>query len=309
MFVGVDHVGIGVGDLEAAVAFYGRIGFAEVLLEYEGPVPGTEVFTGADPRRVRMAMVASSTPTPVGPGRLKLVEVTDGAGPPPAPPGQAWGEVGVCEICLHARNVPAVHERLVAEAGAISLMEPLSGAVRPYDVSLDISYVADPWGGKIELIEWTGLWKSLPGEPRAEGVNHVAFGVADMEATRAFYAGLGFRELFFESTEFFEPMAPWYERQLPEQHMIMLLSPQGAGIEPCRLTPPGPDCRGEWGHLGPMEFAVGVTNLERACDELARRGVELLGQAQRLASGSGELRYVYLRDPDGLYVSLVEPRY
>ena len=188
-------------------------------------------------------------------------------------------------------------------------MEPQDGTVEPHDVSLDIAYVADPWGGKLEMIEWTGLWKSLPGEPRAEGVNHVAFGVADLDASRAFYAPLGFDEMLFESTEFFEPMAPWYDRELPEQHMIMMLSAQGAGIEPCRLTPLGPDCRGEWAHLGPMEFAIGVSNLERACDYVRSIGVELLGEPQRVDVGTGEWGYAYLRDPDGLYVSLVEPRY
>ena len=58
-----------------------------------------------------------------------------------------------------------------------------------------------------------------------------------------------------------------------------------------------------------MEFAVGVSNLERAFDHLGRAGVELLGEPQSVDVGSGEWRYAYLVDPDGLYVSLVEPRY
>jgi catechol 2,3-dioxygenase-like lactoylglutathione lyase family enzyme len=253
-------------------------------------------------------MLSNPGATPIGPGRVKLVQVLDGDGPPPVPAGQGWGEVGVCEICLHVRDVYAVHDRLV-EAGATSLMAPLEGSVMPHDVSLDIGYVADPWGGKLELIEWTGLWKSLPGDPRAEGVNHVAFGVADIDASRRFYETLGFGEMLFESTEFFEPMAPWYHRELPDQHMVMMLSPQGGGIEPCKLTPLGPDCRGEWGHLGPMEFAVGASNLERACDHLRRTGIELLGEPHSVDVGTGEWRYAHVADPDGLYVSLVEPRY
>lgn len=308
LFSGVDHVGVGVGDMDEAISFYGRVGFSDVLFDWTGDVPGTDVFDAGRPRRARIAMLSNPQATPVGPGRVKLVQVLDGDGPPPAPPGQGWGELGVCELCLHVRDVHAVHARLVA-AGATSLMAPLAGSVMPYDVSLDIGYVADPWGGKLELIEWTGLWTSLPGEPRAEGVNHVAFGVSDLDASRSFYETLGFGEMLFESTEFFEPMAPWYDRELPDQHMVMMLSAQGAGIEPCRLTPLGPDCRGEWGHLGPMEFAVGVSNLERACDRLREAGVELLGEPHRVDVGTGEWRYAYLADPDGLYVSLVEPRY
>jgi catechol 2,3-dioxygenase-like lactoylglutathione lyase family enzyme len=239
---------------------------------------------------------------------VKLVQVLDGDGPPPMPTGGGWGELGICEICLHARGVDGVHRQLVA-AGARSLMEPLDGSTPPNDVSLDIAYVADPWDGKLELIEWTGLWRSLPGVPRAEGVNHVAFGVRDMAATRAFYERLGFTEMLFESTEFFDPMEPWYPGKPPDQHMVMLMAPQGAGIEPVVLDPPGPDLRGEWGHLGPFEFAIGVGSLERGIERLRELGVELKGGPATLDVGTGEWRYAYFRDPDDLYVSLVEARY
>ena len=308
MFNGVDHIGVGVGDLDAAIRFYGGVGFSNVLFDYTGEMPGTESFS-RERRRARVAMLANPHASPIGPGRLKLVQLLDGDGPAPAPPGQAWGELGVCEICLHVRGVAAVHDRLVGALGGRSLMAPLSGAVAPHDVSLDIAYVADPWGGKIELIEWTGLWHALPGAARAEGVNHVAFGVSDLERSRRFYAQLGFTEMLFESTEFFEPMAPWYERELPAQHMIMTMSAQGAGIEPCRLTPLGPDCRGEWGHLGPMEFAIGVSNLQRAVGVLQARGVPLLGEPHTVEVGSGQWCYAYFAEPDGNFVSLVEARY
>jgi catechol 2,3-dioxygenase-like lactoylglutathione lyase family enzyme len=313
VFRGVDHIGIGVGDVDEAIAFYGRhVGFDDVRFDWSGAVPGLEAVAGRTPQ-ARIAMLASSAATPVGPGRIKLVQVLDGDGPPAPPAGQAWGEVGVCEVCLHVRGVEGVHRSLVA-AGCEELMPPMSAAVVPHDVSLDISYVADPWGTKIEMIEWTGLWRSLPGEPRAEGVNHVAFGVADMARTRAFYERLGFTQLLFESTEFFDPMAPWYRppwyaEQLPAQHMTMPMPSQGAAIEPVVLDPPGHDCRGEWGHLGPMEFAIGVSNLDAAVAELERRGVEVHGEPQSVDVGGGQWRYVYFAEPDGNYVSLVEARY
>ena len=308
MFRGVEDIGIGVGDMETALAFYGAVGFSELLFDYTGPVPGTETVSGGAPRTARVALLANAEATPMGPGRVKLVQVLDGDGPPPVPEGLGWGELGICEICLHVRDLESVHARLAALPGGGTLMAPVSGAVPPHDVSLDISYVHDPWGGKIEMIEWTGLWKQLPGPPRAEGVNHVAFGVSDMDRSLAFYRRLGFGEFFFESTEFFGPMAPWYDRELPGQHMVMMLSAQGGGIEPTQLTPLGPDCRGEWGQLGPMEFSVGVSNLERARDELVRDGVEV-GDLHTVDVGTGEWRYAYIGEPDGLRVSLVEGRY
>jgi len=313
-FVGVDHVGVGVSDADEAIEFYGRhVGFDRMLFDYTGELPGLETVAGGTPR-ARVAMLESSGATPIGPGRIKLVQLLDDGGPPAAPAGQAWGEVGVCEICLHARNVQEVHDALVA-GGCASLMEPTSADVPPTGVTLDIAYVEDPWGTKLELIEWTGLWRSLPGPARAEGVNHVAFGVTDMARTRAFYEPLGFGQPLFESVEFFGPMAPWYRApwydpgDLPTQHMTMPLSAQGAAIEPCVLDPPAHDCRGEWGHLGPMDFGIRVGNLDAAVASLGAGGVTFHGTPQTIDVGSGEWRYVYVAEPDGNYVQLVEARY
>jgi catechol 2,3-dioxygenase-like lactoylglutathione lyase family enzyme len=314
-FLGVDHVGVGVGDIDEAIEFYGRhVGFGTVLFDFTGELPGLERIAGRTPR-TRVAMLENGGATPIGPARVKLVQLLDAAGPPPAPAGQAWGEVGVCEICLHVRSVAEVHERLVA-AGCQSLMEPMAADVPPNGVTLDIAYVADPWGTKLELIEWTGLWHSLPGPPRAEGVNHVAFGVTDMARTRAFYDRLGFTQLLFESFEFFDPMGPWYRApwydpsNLPVQHMTMPLAAQGAAIEPVVLDPPGHDCRGEWGHLGPMDFGIRVGNVDAAVARLRADGVDVHSEPRTVAVGdAGEWRYAYCCEPDGNYVSLVEARY
>ena len=74
-FMGVDHVGVGVGDIDLAIDFYGRhVGFDRVLFDYTGELPGLETVAGRTPR-ARVAMLENSTATPVGPGRVKLVQV------------------------------------------------------------------------------------------------------------------------------------------------------------------------------------------------------------------------------------------
>ena len=99
----------------------------------------------------------------------------------------------------------------------------------------------------------------------------MAFGVADLERTRAFYRDLGFTGMLFESDGFFEPMHPWYApRTPPRQRMMLLTNPHGGGMEPVQHFPPSPDMSGEWGHLGPFEFAIGVRNLEQAVTALLR---------------------------------------
>jgi catechol 2,3-dioxygenase-like lactoylglutathione lyase family enzyme len=311
MFAGVDHVGIGVADMEAALEFFGeRMAFSTVLFDYTGDLPGLDDLTHRRRTRARVVMLASRHMTRLGPGKIKLVQLLEDGGAPPKPAGACYGEVGICEVCVHVRDVRAVHKQLLA-MGCTELMEPNTQQVPPFDIDVDLSYVADPGDGKIEVLEWKGIWQALPGEPRVEGVNHVAFGVSDMTATREFYADFGFSQdhLVLESDGYFEPMRPWYDREMPRQHMILVLPGQGAGIEPVQLHEEIMDCRGEWGHVGPMEFAIGVTNLDQAITQLTASGVQFRCDPQTVDVGTGEWRYAYLTDPDGLYVSLVEPRY
>lgn len=310
MFFGVDHVGIGVRDMEEGVRFFAdRFGFSEVYFDYIGDLPGLEELTHRRKTRARVVMLGSRFPTPLGPGRIKLVQVLSDGRTPPLPTGGGWGELGICEVCIHVHDVRAIHNRLVHSLGCRSLMEPLSTTVPPFDIALDLAYVGDPSEGKVELLEWTGIWSGLPAEARLEGVNHVAFGVKDMGTTRAFYERLGFTQLVLESDDYFEPMRSWYPTEMPRQHIVLALPGLGAGIEPVKLHSETIDCRGEWGHCGPMEFAIGVTNLEKACSELRGVGVRLLSDIHRVDVGTGEWGYAYFEDPDGLYVSLVEPRY
>lgn len=312
MFLGVDHAGVGVGDMDRALEFWrDRLGFTEVLFDYTGPVPGLDELTRETGTRARIMMLANRFTTRLGPGKVKLVQRLDGDGAPALPAAIGYGEVGLAEVCLHTLGTYDIFRHLVDDLGCESLMEPLSAAVPPHEVDLDIAYVADPWRGKIELIDWKGLWTPRPAAARVEGVNHVAFGVHDMKTTVDFYRQLGFVDQIFESTEFFGPMAPWYQvgRPLPGHHMTLNMAGHGAGIEPVRLTPLWEDCRGRWGHVGPMDFGIGVTSLEWAKHEFARLGIEPYSDIQALETDSGVFRYLYFRDPDEQYVCVTEPVY
>jgi catechol 2,3-dioxygenase-like lactoylglutathione lyase family enzyme len=187
-------------------------------------------------------------------------------------------------------------------------MEPNTSTLEPYGTTCSLSYVADPDGTKVELIEWVDLEQGWPEASGPQGVNHVAFGVASLQRTRAFYRSMGFTGMLFDSDGYFEPMHPWYgERQPPRQKMTLLTNPFGAGIEPVEHVPPSPDMRGDWGHLGPFDFGIGVHNLDLAARRL---GLELAGPPQEVQLGGGaSWRYAYFAEPDGTYAYLTEARY
>jgi catechol 2,3-dioxygenase-like lactoylglutathione lyase family enzyme len=305
---GLDHIGIGVSGMDAALAFYGAIGFTDQVFDVTADLPGLSRLTGWDATSARTVFLRSNNPTVLGRAAIKLVHIV--SRPNPAmPEGMAWGEPGICEVCVHVHGQAEFHAELVAN-GHVNLMDPNEADLDPYQTHCGLSYVSDPDGAKIELIEWSTLEAGWPVVDGPQGVNHVAFGVTDIENTRDFYQALGFTGQLFESDGYFEPMHPWYApRTPPRQRMMLLTSPLGGNLEPVQHTPASPDMRGEWGHLGTYEFAIGSRCLERSLDHLDRQGIKLVGDPADIDLGGGATwRYAYFEDPDGLYVCVSEVR-
>lgn len=308
--LGVDHIGVGVSDVDRSIAFYAQLGFTEVAFDEELELPGLERVAGRSGVTARVVMLRPGNPSALGLANVKLVHTTDQA-PPPLPEGIGWGEPGICEVCVHVKNQAGLYRRLVDEHGVTGLMEPNEAPLPPYGTLCSLSYIGDPDGTKIEMIEWHDLEQGWPWDDGPHGVNHVAFGVADIGRTRDFYRDLGFTGMLFESDGFFEPMDPWYApRTPPSQRMMLLTNPHGAGMEPVQHTPASPDMRGEWGHLGSFEFGIGVRDIQAAARALDAAGIELLSDPQAVElPGGGRWSYAYFAEPDGNCVALTEARY
>ena len=91
--------------------------------------------------------------------------------------------------------------------------------------------------------------------------------------------------------------------------MTLLTNPYGGALEPVQHFPPSPDMRGDWGHLGTYEFAIGSRCLERSLDHLEALGIKLVGDPVELdLDGGASWRYAYFRDPDDLFVCVTEVR-
>jgi glyoxylase I family protein len=136
-WIGFDHVGIVVSDLERYTEWYCDTLDLELELEWG--------WGEIDLRGVVLIH-------PDG-WRLELTERT-GAQPSPRAPSHADQHLllGVSHFCLQVRDIHAVHDRLVA-AGATSLMAPET-AVDPQNM---IAYLHDPEGNLIELLTRPGV--------------------------------------------------------------------------------------------------------------------------------------------------------
>jgi len=308
--LGIDHIGLGVSDVEASIRFYAELGFTDVVFDYTGELGGLSTLTGHPTTNARVVYLRSANPTVLGRASIKLVHLTNRR-QPPLPDGFAYGEPGICEVCIHVKEYEAFHHRLVNSDHTV-LMEPNDQILEPDGTHCGLSYVEDPDGAKIEFIEWRSLESGWPHSAGPQGVNHVAVGIRDAARTETFYRRLGFTSKLFDMAGINEPMNPWFEkvgRQAPSQHMMLLMSPHGGSLESVEQDPAGPDMRGEWGHLGTFEFALGARNLDLAITYLTSIGVEIIDEPTEIRMpGERSWRYAYFRDPDDLYVSVTEVR-
>jgi len=317
MFTGVNNVGIGVSDIDKSLEFYGGLlGFKEVLFDYTGSLPGMDKITGKAETKARVVMLKNQNTGPLGLGMIKLVQLLppDKAEPCTILESTLWGDIGLLEICFNTR-VSA--EQVFAELwkqGVEAVVTPVTASFPPSaygTVNNRFAYIKGPDNDLVELIDWQ-MCQSLGTEPLVEGLNHVGIGVSNMETSMKFYRELGFTELIFDSWGINQyKMATMFPPNPPKIRAAMMANFNGAWIEPVQLQPPYKPTpfKKAWGHLGPMEFAIGVTNLEKACDTLQRKGIKFLSPPQTVEVSSGQWKYAYLLEPDNLYVSLIEPRY
>lgn len=137
----MDHVGIVVEDLEAAVAFFVELGLE---LEVQMPVEGQWVdrVVGLEDVRVEIAMVR----TPDGHGRLELTKFHNPVATT-AEPNAAPNTLGLRRIMFAVEDIDDVVARLRARGAE------LVGEVAQYEDLYRLCYVRGPEGIIVALAE------------------------------------------------------------------------------------------------------------------------------------------------------------
>jgi catechol 2,3-dioxygenase-like lactoylglutathione lyase family enzyme len=137
----MEHIGIVVDDLDAAIAFFRELG---LVLEGEGQVDGdwVERIVGLEEVRVEVAMLR----TPNGEGRLELARFVSPAhlGAAAKAPANA---PGLRHVAFSVAGIDDVVARLQVHGG------DLVGSIERYRDAYRLCYVRGPAGVIIELVE------------------------------------------------------------------------------------------------------------------------------------------------------------
>ncbi len=144
---GVNHVAIGVRDMDESMAFYSdALGFKEQVLDYTGDTDNMAAMLPSPNPRMRIKTISNRYKE----GWLELFQHL----PPYKPPitGARWGDIGHMEFAIDVSNIEKVYEQLRRKA--------IHFLCRPQTVDLGLSdqwkyaYMVEPSGLFVSLFEY-----------------------------------------------------------------------------------------------------------------------------------------------------------
>jgi catechol 2,3-dioxygenase-like lactoylglutathione lyase family enzyme len=312
MIRGVSYSGIGVTDIDTSLKFYSDfLGFKEIVYDYTGELPGMDQVLGKPGVKARTVMLAHENVSPVATGMIKLVQLLPPHKPRKLKMNYEWMNVCIAEVCMDVQNIEKIYNRATVEKGFEPILYPAYALCPPEPgEQVKFAYFRDPEGILIELIEWY-MFNAFGGTPRITALNHIGIGVHNMEDSLKFYEDLlGFKEEIIGYTAEMGLMAPMLPSPPPTMKVKIITNKYlGSWIELYEVLPPQKMSvlNAQWGDIGHMEFAIGVSNIEKEYDRLQKKGVKFLFSPQTVdLPPSGEWKYTYMVEPNGLIVSLVE---
>ena len=146
----------------------------------------------------------------------------------------------------------------------------------------------------------------------ATGVTHIGICVRDMEKSLAFYRdALGMKVLGDRATDPTEGGRPHnYKHRRKTRRWVSLSYGEGSSPTLTLTSHPGEKPDGKpilLDQVGISHFSFGVNDVKALAEELISKGVELAGPMEAFTNPRGEIRSIYVRDPDGILVQFNAP--
>jgi glyoxylase I family protein len=146
----------------------------------------------------------------------------------------------------------------------------------------------------------------------ATGVTHIGICVRDMDQSLAFYRdALGMKVQGDRSTDPSEGgRLHNYKHQRETRRWVSLSYGEGTSPTLTLTSHPGEVADGQLillDQVGITHFSFAVNNVKGLAEDLAAKGVELGGPIEAFTNERGEIRSIYVRDPDGILVQFNSP--
>lgn len=146
----------------------------------------------------------------------------------------------------------------------------------------------------------------------ASCVTHIGICVRDMDKSLAFYRdGLGMRVLGDRPTDPTEGGRQHnYKHARKVRRWVSLAYGDGATPTLTLTSHPGEQPDGEpilLDQVGISHISFGVEDVAGLAEELVAKGFELGGPLESFTNEDGEVRSIYVRDPDGILVQFNRP--
>lgn len=308
MLCALQHVGLGVTDVEESYLFYRKcLGFNLKLTDYLGSSSEMEPIIG-ELAKMRIIMGLSSQ----GRGLVELVQHLSTA---PRKTHMRWGDIGFLASGYQARNIAALAPQF--EKWGFPYLSPIRSVDLDDGRKAQSVFVSDPDGNFVELVETASRNSRHTG---VDGLAQVTIGVRDMETSVAFYRDIiGFDNVVLDRVghdpvfdtlfgERFELREILLENSRPLKNLFV--TPDGGRLRLVQAL----NYKGNkvfqdrrWGDIGQMECCFQVENAQAAIAELEAKGVEIYHPPTFMNMGSGSAGYfTYIKDPDDNLVEFVE---
>lgn len=308
---GIQQVGIGVPDVEAAWAFYRRaFGMDVPIFQDAAEAPLMTPYTGGTVHR-RTATLAINLQ---GGGGFEIWQFTSRDTEPPGFEVQLGG-LGLFAPRIKARNVDAARRYLREHGYGAPEKTRLDPAGTPH------FFLRDPLGLPFHVIEvpsdqWFSSGKHVTGGPCG-----MLIGVSDIDRARTLYSGLlGYDTVVYDETGTFEDFAELPGGDGRFRRVLLAHSEQRRGpfarlFGPSRLelvqaldrTPQKIFAGRFWGDLGFIHLCFdiqGMDALKAACEQAGFPFT--IDSADSFDMGEAAGRFSYIEDPDGTLIEFVE---
>ncbi len=146
----------------------------------------------------------------------------------------------------------------------------------------------------------------------ANGVTHIGICVRDMDKSLAFYRdALGMKVLGDRATDPSEGgRSHNYKHQRKTRRWVSLSYGEGTSPTLTLTSHPSEAPDGQpilLDQIGITHFSFAVNDVRGLAEELVAKGVELGGPIEAFTNERGDIRSIYVRDPDGILVQFNTP--